>query len=120
MNNLREQQTLEKRVKLSHDQIVANIAEDMINRGYTDPQMFVEYKDRYGNVVGELDLYFRKGKYVLLFEVKQVDTIKHYCKAANQMKRAEQHYFNKSDRVFKFYGYNWNGDYALEWIRTRR
>lgn len=118
MTHLGGNKTLEQR--LTHDQIVGRIAEDMIDRGYHSPEMFVEYKNKCGNVVGEIDLYFRKGKYVLLFEVKETDSIRHYNKAKKQMYRAEHHYFNKSDRIFKFYGYNYNGDYNIEWIKTRK
>jgi Holliday junction resolvase-like predicted endonuclease len=92
-----------------HDTLVDVIAEELKQRGYEHIHKHVEYKTR--RKKGEIDLYTEHKHYVLLFEVKTNYTKKNYCKAKAQLTRAEKYYFNKSQRVFKFYVCNLNEPY---------
>ena len=88
----------------------------MKDRGYYRPVMLQEYK-QYGHVVGEIDLYYKVGKYILLFEIKESDTCRNYNKADRQMKRASCVLFNNY-RVFKFFAHNKEGGgYEIKWIK---
>lgn len=98
----------------THDQLVEMIAADLECRGYV-PHKFVTYD--MGHAQGEIDVYAMNEDYVLLFEVKQTDSCRHYNKASNQMKRAEENVF-QGFRVFKFYGCDSGvGTYQLKWIK---
>ena len=98
-----------------HDKLIDIIAKDLTKRGYTDIHKKIEYKTHRD---GEIDLYATKGKYVLLFEMKTNFSLKNFGKAKEQLERAEKYYFNKHQKVFKFYVSNINNPY-IKWIKNK-
>lgn len=95
-----------------HDKLVNIIETELKNRGFNEIHKFIHYKNKKS---GEIDIYARKNDYIFLFEIKSNYSIKGYNKAKDQLKRAEKFYFNKKDRVFKFYVCNYNEPY-IRWI----
>jgi hypothetical protein len=95
-----------------HDKLVDLIEQELLSRNYNEIYKFVEYKNKKS---GEIDIYARKNKYVFLFEIKSNYSKKSYFKAIEQLKRAEKYYFNKYDRVFKFFVYDIKNP-QIRWI----
>lgn len=99
-----------------HDKLVDLVEKELLERGYSDIYKFVEYRGK-KRVYGEIDIYARKGKYVLLFEVKSFNSKRNYKKAIEQTLRAKKYYFNNDDRVFMFYVYGIkHNSYNMRWL----
>ena len=96
-----------------HDQLIDIIADELQQRGYTKIHKNIEYNHRKHK--GEIDLYAVKDKYVLLFEMKTNFSTKNFGKAKAQLQRAKKYYFNKDQRVFKFYVCNIEDPY-IRWV----
>lgn len=97
-----------------HDDIVYRLQQHLEYKGFKDIHTFEEYRKH--GVVGEIDLYVPLDKYVLLFEVKEHDSIRAFNKAVRQMHRAEYTLF-QGKRVFEFYVHGYNGDYYIQWVK---
>lgn len=98
-----------------HDSIV-NRLEDIVNRRLPD---FKTYQlTSYPG--GEIDLYAKKGDYVLLFEIKCNDSYKNYNHAVEQMQRAKRLFFGYRPRVFMFYAFQEKNSNHINytWVKT--
>ena len=96
-----------------HNNIVNLVEQLLIDKGYEDIQKFVKYD------FGEIDIYARKDKYILLFEVKSQCTCKSYNKARKQLDRAERLYFD-DERIFKIFCYIEGKNVYFEWQKHTR
>jgi Holliday junction resolvase-like predicted endonuclease len=86
---------------IRHDGLVEKVKDELIEKGHTKIFDHVEYQTR--RHYGEIDIYAINDKYILVFEIKGTDSLHNYTKAAKQLKRAEDFYFDKTRRIFKFY-----------------
>jgi Holliday junction resolvase-like predicted endonuclease len=86
-----------------HSDLVNVVEKELRQRGYDIIHKNIEYNK---TKKGEIDIYAVKNNYILLFEIKCNKHIKSYNKAVDQLYRAERYYFNKKQRVFKFFVYD--------------
>jgi len=106
-----------------HDNLIRIIEHEMKSRGYYNGRKNVEYevKKRKNKVVaGEIDYYIRRGKYIILFEMKCCHSYKNRKKARDQLNRAEKYYFKPYHKVFKMY-VTYKGpksnNYKINWLK---
>lgn len=95
-----------------HNRLVGLIAQELKERGY-EPIMYEEYGKP---IKGEIDLYAKRGEYVLLFEMKSEDSSSAYRHAIQQLDRAEKYRFPYK-RVHKFYVTYENNTPKIKWVR---
>lgn len=109
--------------KKLHDDTIDKLINRLNPEEYHQISKNVEYYNPgCKSVTGEIDamafkLQFDKS-YLLLFEVKSTDSIKHYNKAVRQLNRSEYHYKNFVNRIFKFYVTpTEGGELNIDWIK---
>ena len=102
---------------LRHDGLVDKVKQELINRDITHLFDHVEYTRHQHS--GEIDVYAQKDDYILLFEIKGKDNCHNYTKAVKQMTRAQNYFFGKGHRIFKFYvTYDKNNNVKYKWVKN--
>lgn len=102
---------------LRHDGLVHKVEQELIKRKFNHLFTHVEY-NKFPHC-GEIDIYAEKDNYILLFEIKGRDCLQNYNKAVKQMTRAEQYFFDKQHRIFKFYVcYDDKDNIKYNWVRN--
>ena len=102
---------------IRHEDIVDKVEKELQNRRFLRVYKHVDYV--VGKCCGEIDVVAKRGGYVLLFEVKGYDSLRHYNRAVKQLRRAERMY--NGARVFLIYAYgNHYGLPEYKWIRRNK
>lgn len=103
---------MKNKAEKRHDSLIERIEQELIERNFKSIYKNTTYSE---HSCGEIDLWAKRDKYILIFEMKTTYSQKSRKKAIEQLNRAKDNCF-PYNRVFKFYVSNYRNP-KIEWIK---